>query len=103
MPRLPREPTNRFFKGDHDMKVIIAAAVAAAFAIPAFAQQQNLPSAQERAENREKVQNTREKVEDKLPSAEERAGNRREVSKSAAGTALTTKVKAALAKEEGMK
>jgi hyperosmotically inducible protein len=85
------------------MKVVIAAAVAAAFAIPAFAQQQNLPSAQERAENREKVQNTREKVEDKLPSADERAGNRREVSKSAAGTALTTKVKAALAKEEGMK
>ena len=85
------------------MKVIIAAAVAAAFAVPAFAQQQNLPSAQERAENREKVQNTREKVEDKLPSADERAGNRREVSKSAAGTALTTKVKAALAKEEGMK
>jgi hyperosmotically inducible protein len=78
------------------MKVLIAAAVAAAFALPAFAQQQNLPSTQERAQNREKVQ-------DKLPTAEERAGNRREVSKSAAGAALTTKVKTALAKEEGLK
>lgn len=102
------------------MKAVIAAAVAAAFALPAFAQQQNLPSAQERAENREKVQQqadkvqeklptpseraeNREKAQDKLPTADERAGNRREVSKSAAGTALTTKVKAALAKEEGMK
>src|SRR5688572_27907686 len=103
MTRLAREPTNRFLKGDHDMKVIIEAAVVAADAIPAFAQEQNLRSAQERAENREKVQTTREKVEDNLPPAQERAGNRREVSKSAAGTALTTKVKAALAKEEGMK
>jgi hyperosmotically inducible protein len=78
------------------MKVLIAAAVAAAFALPAFAQQQNLPSSQERAQNREKVQ-------DKLPTAEERAGNRREVSKSAAGAALTTKVKTALASDIGMK
>jgi hyperosmotically inducible periplasmic protein len=78
------------------MKALIAAAVAAAFALPAFAQQQNLPSAQERAENREKVQ-------EKLPTAEERAGNRREVSKSAAGAALTTKVKTALASDVGMK
>jgi len=78
------------------MKALIAAAVAAAFALPAFAQQQNLPSAQERAENREKVQ-------EKLPTAEERAGNRREVSKSAAGAALTTKVKTALASDIGMK
>jgi hyperosmotically inducible periplasmic protein len=77
------------------MKTLIAAAVAAAFALPAFAQQQNLPNTQERAENREKVQ-------DKLPSAEERAGNRREVSKSAAGAALTTKVKSALASESGL-
>jgi hyperosmotically inducible periplasmic protein len=77
------------------MKSLIAVAVAAAFALPAFAQQSNLPSAQERAQNREKVQ-------DKLPSAEERAGNRREVSKSAAGAALTTKVKTALAKDIGM-
>lgn len=78
------------------MKTLIAAAVAAAFALPAFAQQQNLPDSQKRAENREKVQ-------EKLPTAEERAGNRREVSKSAAGAALTTKVKTALAREEGMK
>jgi hyperosmotically inducible periplasmic protein len=78
------------------MKTLIAAAVAAAFALPAFAQQQNLPSTQERAQNREKVQ-------DKLPTAEERAGNRREVSKSAAGAALTTKVKTALASDIGMK
>ena len=78
------------------MKTLIAAAVAAAFALPAFAQQQNLPSSQERAQNREKVQ-------EKLPSAEERAGNRREVSKSAAGAALTTKVKTALASDIGMK
>jgi hyperosmotically inducible periplasmic protein len=85
------------------MKSLIAVAVAAAFALPAFAQQQNLPSAQERAENREKVQQKTDKMQEKLPSAEERAGNRREVSKSAAGTALTSKVKAALAREEGMK
>ena len=78
------------------MKALIAAAVAAAFALPAFAQQQNLPSTQERAENREKVQ-------EKLPTADERAGNRREVSKSAAGAALTTKVKTALASDVGMK
>jgi hyperosmotically inducible periplasmic protein len=78
------------------MKTLIAAAVAAAFALPAFAQQQNLPSSQERAQNREKVQ-------EKLPSADERAGNRSEVSKSAAGAALTTKVKTALASDIGMK
>lgn len=82
------------------MKTLIAAVVvgtaAAALALPVFAQQQNLPNSQERAENREKAQ-------EKLPTAEERAGNRREVSKSAAGAALTTKVKTALAREEGMK
>jgi hyperosmotically inducible protein len=78
------------------MKTLIAAAVATAFALPAFAQTSNLPSAQQRAENREKVQ-------EKLPSAEERAGNRREVSKSAAGTALTTKVKTALASDAGLR
>jgi hyperosmotically inducible periplasmic protein len=85
------------------MKPVIAIAVAAAFALPVYAQQQNLPNAQERAENREKVQQQTDKVQEKLPTAEERAGNRREVSKSAAGAALTSKVKAALAKEEGMK
>ena len=60
------------------MKSLIAVAVAAAFALPAFAQQQNLPSSQERAQNREKV------------------------TKGAAGAALTTKVKTALAKDAGM-
>ena len=78
------------------MKTLIAAAVAAAFAFPVYAQQQNLPTEKERAENREKVQ-------DKLPTEKERAGNRREVSKSAAGAALTAKVKTALAKDEGMR
>jgi len=81
------------------MKTLIAAAVATAFAIPAFAQQkpeQNLPTTQERAQNRETVQ-------DQLPTAEERAGNRREVSRSAAGAALTTKVKTALASDAGLR
>ena len=77
------------------MKTLIAAAVAAAFAFPAFAQQQNLPDSKARAENRESVQST-------LPSAEERAGNRREVSKSAAGATLTGKVKTALASDAGL-
>ena len=64
------------------MKKLIAVAVAAAFALPAFAQ----------------------KAADKqnLPSAEERAGNRQEVSRSAAGATLTTKVKTALASDVGM-
>jgi len=78
------------------MKSLIAVAVAAAFALPAFAQTQTLPDSQKREANREKVQ-------DKLPTEKERAGNRQEVSRSAAGTALTTKVKTALAKEEGLK
>jgi hyperosmotically inducible periplasmic protein len=82
------------------MKSLIAIAVAAAFALPALAQQQNLPSSQERAQNREKVQS---QTTDKLPSAEERAGNRREVSKSAAGATLTTKVKSALAADAGLR
>jgi len=71
-------------KGAIDMmKTLIAAAVAATFAVPVFAQ----------------------KAEDKqsLPTAEERAGNRQEVSRSAAGTALTTKVKTALASDAGLK
>ena len=80
------------------MKTIITLAVAAAFAVPAYAQtQQNLPNSQDRAQNREAVRDKVDTAKDKLPSAEERAGNRREVSKSAAGTALTTKVKSALA------
>jgi len=61
------------------MKKLIAVAVATAFALPAFAQTQS------------------------LPTADERAGNRKEVSKSAAGTALTTKVKTALAADAGLK
>jgi osmotically-inducible protein OsmY len=78
------------------MKALIIAAVATAFALPAFAQQQNLPNEKERAQNRETVK-------DKMPTQEERAGNRREVSKSAAGAALTTKVKTALASDVGLK
>ena len=78
------------------MKTLIAASIATAFAMPALAQQSNLPNDKERAQNREKVQ-------DKLPTSEERAGNRREVSKSAAGAALTTKVKSALAADVGMR
>ena len=62
------------------MKTLIATAVAAAFAVPVFAQSQS-----------------------NLPNEKERADNRREVSKSAAGAALTTKVKTALAKDEGMR
>ena len=76
------------------MKTLIAAAVAAAFALPAFAQT-STPSAQERAENREKLN-------EKLPTAEERAKNRETVSSSASNAALTTKVKSALANDSGM-
>lgn len=76
------------------MKTLIAAAVAAAFALPAFAQT-STPSAQERAENREKLN-------EKLPTAEERAKNRETVSSGAANAALTTKVKSALATDSGM-
>ena len=96
--------------------VIIAAAVALAF--PAYAQQ--TPSAQDRAENREKVQNkvdkaedklpganeraqNREKVQSKLPDANERANNREKVATTASNATLTTKVKTALAKGEGAK
>ena len=76
------------------MKTLIAAAVAAAFALPAFAQT-STPSAQERAENREKLN-------EKLPTAEERAKNRETVSSGASNAALTTKVKSALATDSGM-
>jgi hyperosmotically inducible protein len=96
--------------------VIIAAAVALAF--PAFAQQ--TPNAQERAENREKVQNkvdkaedklpsaseraqNREKVQDKLPTANERANNREKVATTASNATLTGKVKSALASDAGAK
>jgi hyperosmotically inducible protein len=67
------------------MKVLIAAAVAAAFALPAYAQQKT------------------EKADSKLPTAEERAKNRDTVSKGASNAALTTKVKTALAKDSGFK
>ena len=83
------------------MKSLIAIAVATAFALPALAQ--TLPTEKERAQNREAVQNKTEKATDKLPTAEERAKNRCEVSKSAAGAALTTKVKSALAADVGMR
>lgn len=76
------------------MKTLIAAAVAAAFALPAFAQT-STPSAQERAENREKLN-------EKLPTAEERAKNRETVSSGASNAALTTKVKSALAADSGL-
>ena len=64
------------------MKTLIAAAVAAAFAFPAFAQQKSDP---------------------KLPDAQERAQNRERVSSTAASAALTTKVKTALASDVGMR
>ena len=66
------------------MKALILVAVATAFAVPAFAQQ-------------------KPEQKQSLPTAEERAGNRQEVSKSAAGAALTTKVKTALASDVGLK
>jgi hyperosmotically inducible periplasmic protein len=87
------------------MKSLIAIAVAAAFAIPAYAQQKDstLPSAQERAQNREAVRDQADKAEDKLPSAQERAKNRETVSRGTSNAALTTKVKTALASDVGMR
>src|SRR5262245_3509863 len=66
------------------MKMLVAAAVAAAFALPVYAQQ---------------------KSDDKtvLPNAQERAENREAVSSGAHSAALTTKVKTALAKDAGFK
>ena len=66
--------------------LIVVASAAAVLALPAYAQQ--------KAES---------KAESKLPTAEERAKNRETVSKGASNAALTTKVKTALAKEEGLK
>ena len=93
------------------MKSLITLAVAAAFAVPAIAQQ-STPSASERAQNREKVEDklpsaseraqNREKLNEKLPTADERAKNRDKVSTTASSAALTTKVKSALAKDSGM-
>jgi hyperosmotically inducible protein len=90
---------NRLSKGETRMKSMIAVAVAAAFAVPAYAQtttQDKLPSAQERAQNRESVQ-------EKLPNASERAQNRDRAENFARASALTGKVKSALAKEQGFK
>jgi hyperosmotically inducible protein len=87
------------------MKTLIAIAITTAFALPAHAQKSDttLPNAQERAQNREKVQNQVDKAESKLPTAEERAQNREGVSSTAAAAALTTKVKTALASDVGMR
>ena len=102
------------------MKALIVIA-AAAIAFPVYAQQkQDLPSAQERAQNREKVQDkvedtkdkmpssqeraqNREKVQDKLPTADERANNRDKVATTASNATLTGKVKSALASDAGAK
>jgi hyperosmotically inducible protein len=62
------------------MKRLIAAAVATACAVPVFAQQKQ-----------------------SLPTAEERAGNRQDVSRSAADATLTGKVKTALASDAGLR
>jgi hyperosmotically inducible periplasmic protein len=102
------------------MKTLIVIA-AAALAFPVYAQQkQDLPSSQERAQNREKVQDkventkdkmpssqeraqNREKVQDKLPTADERAKNREKVATTASNATLTGKVKSALASDAGAK
>jgi hyperosmotically inducible protein len=69
------------------MKALIAVAVVGtALAFPAFAQQKS-----------------ETKAEPRLPTAEERAQNREKVSKGASNAALTTKVKTALAKDAGFK
>jgi hyperosmotically inducible periplasmic protein len=89
------------------MKQLIAIAVAAAFAVPAYAQTKSdsttLPSAQERAQNREAVKDQADKAESKLPNAQERAENRDRASGFASSAALTTKVKTALASDVGMR
>ena len=86
------------------MKALIVVA-AAALAFPVYAQQKQdtLPSAQERAQNREKVQDKVEATKEKMPTAEERAKNREKVSSTASNATLTTKVKTALASDAGAK
>jgi hyperosmotically inducible periplasmic protein len=85
------------------MKALIVVA-AAALAFPVYAQQkQDMPNAQERAQNREKVQDKVETTKDKMPTAEERAKNREKVSSTASNATLTTKVKTALASDAGAK
>lgn len=89
------------------MKHLIAVAVAAAFAVPAYAQTKSdtttLPSAPERAQNREAVKEQADKAESKLPNAQDRQENRDRASGFAASAALTTKVKTALASDVGMR
>ena len=65
------------------MKALIVIAAATAIAFPAFAQQKA--------------------ADPKLPTADERAKNRETVSKGAANATLTTKVKTALASDVGLK
>ena len=86
------------------MKALIVVA-AAALAFPVYAQQKQdtLPNAQERAQNREKVQDKVEATKEKMPTADERAKNREKVSSTASNATLTTKVKTALASDVGMK
>ena len=86
------------------MKALIVVA-AAALAFPVYAQQKQdtLPNAQERAQNREKVQDKVETTKDKMPTAQERAKNREKVSSTASNATLTTKVKTALASDAGAK
>jgi hyperosmotically inducible periplasmic protein len=86
------------------MKALIVVA-AAALAFPVYAQQKQdtLPNAQERAQNREKVQDKVESTKEKMPTAEERAKNREKVSSTASNATLTTKVKSALASDAGAK
>ena len=86
------------------MKALIVVA-AAALAFPVYAQQKQdtLPNAQERAQNREKVQDKVESTKEKMPTAQERANNREKVSSTASNATLTTKVKTALASDAGAK
>jgi hyperosmotically inducible protein len=97
MPPHPPVPIDFLLpKGAIEMKALIVIA-AAAIAFPVYAQQkQDLPSAQERAQNREKVQ-------DKLPTADERANNRDKVATTTSNATLTGKVKSALASDAGAK
>jgi len=86
------------------MKALIVVA-AATLAFPVYAQQKQdtLPNAQERAQNREKVQDKVESTKEKMPTAQERANNREKVSSTASNATLTTKVKTALASDAGAK
>jgi hyperosmotically inducible periplasmic protein len=86
------------------MKALIVIA-AATLAFPVYAQQKQdtLPNAQERAQNREKVQDKVDSTKEKMPTAQERAKNREKVSSTASNATLTTKVKTALASDVGMK